>query len=152
MEHLLSANGSAWAWIILGIVLCAVELAAPGAFLIWIGFAAIAVGVVNFAADLPLVWDLLLGSGLAVCFVLLGRRVYGGRDETGEAGALNRRAHGHIGQIFTLDGPIDNGMGRIRVGDTLWRVRGPDMVSGARVKVTGVAPDNVTLTVEPAPR
>lgn len=150
MDALLAASGSPWAWIVLGLVLCVVELAAPGAFLIWIGFAAMAVGLINFAVDLPLVWDILVGAALAVVFVILGRRVYGGRDDDAQAGTLNRRAHGLIGQTFQLEGPLENGGGRIRVADSVWRVSGPDMAAGARVRVTGVAADRVTLLVEPA--
>lgn len=149
MSEFLSASGTAWAWIVLGILLCALELAAPGAFLLWLGFAAIALGLVNFVADLPLVWDLLLGSGLAAGFAMAGRRFYGGSDDPGGGSTLNRRAHALVGQSFVLDGPIEAGYGRIRVADSTWRVTGPDMVSGARVRVTGVAPDHVTLMVAP---
>ena len=41
-----------WAWLIGGIVLLALELAIPGSFLIWLGLAAVVVGLVSFAVDL----------------------------------------------------------------------------------------------------
>ncbi len=44
--------------------------------------------------------------------------------------------------------PIREGRGRIRLDDTLWRVSGPDLPVGARVKV--VASNGRDLTVEAA--
>ena len=38
---------------------------------------------------------------------------------------LNRRAEGYVGRIFTLDKPIVDGIGTIRIDDTVWRVSGP---------------------------
>ena len=42
-----------------------------------------------------------------------------------------------------------NGRGRVKVGDGSWTVTGPDMVAGARVRVTAV--NGTELAVEPAP-
>jgi membrane protein implicated in regulation of membrane protease activity len=39
---------------------------------------------------------------------------------------------------FFLDEAIVRGYGRIRVGDSSWRVAGPDCPAGARVKVVAV--------------
>ena len=38
-----------WAWIILGVVLIGLELPAPGVFLVWLGLAAIATGLIDAA-------------------------------------------------------------------------------------------------------
>ena len=46
------------------------------------------------------------------------------------------------------DEPIVNGHGQVRVDDTNWRVTGPDLPSGTRVKV--VAADGAVLKVEKA--
>ena len=45
--------------------------------------------------------------------------------------------------------PIVNGTGRIRAGDTTWRVTGPDAGSGRRVRVVSV--DGPTLNVDLLP-
>lgn len=140
----------AWMWIIFGIVLCAAELTVPGAFLIWIGFAAIGVGVINIAITVPTVWNLLIFSALAVAFALIGRKVYGGTDQEAPNG-LNQRAQSMIGRAYLLDQAIAaHGAGRIRVDDSVWRVRGPALPAGAPVTVTGVAEDGVTLVVDKA--
>lgn len=141
----------AWGWIIFGIILCAAELTVPGAFLVWIGFASIAVGVINIAFIIPTVWNLVLFSIFAVGFALIGRMVYGGLETDGEGAKLNQRAQALIGQVFQLDEQIgaSGAVGRVRVDDTVWRVRGPTLPAGAQVRVAGVSDDGVTPRVEP---
>ena len=51
---------------------------------------------------------------------------------------LNRRAEQYVGRVFTLQEPIVNGRGRLRVDDTVWRVEGEDCPAGTAVEVTGV--------------
>ena len=49
---------------------------------------------------------------------------------------LNRRTEALVGRVFTLEKPIVDGIGTVRIDDTIWRVRGPDCPAGSRVKVT----------------
>jgi membrane protein implicated in regulation of membrane protease activity len=42
---------------------------------------------------------------------------------------------------------IENGSGRVKLGDSEWLVHGPDVAAGDRVRVSGV--DGATLLVEP---
>ncbi len=124
-------------WLIGGLVLCAAETFVPGAFLIWIGAAAAIVGAIAYFAALGLTSQLLLFGVLVVTLVLAGRRVYGSLDA--RPGPLpSSRAHGLIGADFFLDEAIVRGYGRIRVGDSSWRVAGADCPSGAKVRVVAV--------------
>jgi membrane protein implicated in regulation of membrane protease activity len=50
--------------------------------------------------------------------------------------------------MFTLDQPISGGEGRVRVGDSFWRVTGADAPAGAAVRVVRL--DGATLVVEKA--
>ena len=59
-----------------------------------------------------------------------------------------RRAEGYVGRVFTLDKPIVDGVGTIRIEDTVWRVSGPNLPAGSRVKV--VQADGASLTVAAA--
>ncbi len=61
---------------------------------------------------------------------------------------LNRRGEQYVGRVFVLETPIENGFGKVRVGDTLWRVKGDDAPVGGRVRV--VAVDGIVLVVEAA--
>ena len=61
---------------------------------------------------------------------------------------LNKRADALVGRVFTLEKPIVDGIGTVRIDDTIWRVRGPDGPAGSRVKITQA--DGANLAVEPA--
>jgi membrane protein implicated in regulation of membrane protease activity len=125
------------AWLVAGLVLCAAETIMPGAFLIWIGAAALILGAVEFFWPLEFTAQLLLFAALVVALVIAGRRVYGSLERRAAPQPLSR-AHGLIGKEFFLDKPIERGFGNIRVDDSVWRVTGEDMGAGAKVRVTGV--------------
>lgn len=128
-----------WHWLTLGILLLVAEVAAGGAsFLMWVGFAALATGVVAFL--LPVLgWQLqlvLFGVG-SVASVLLWRR-YVKDVPVADGAVLNRRGTEHIGQVVRLEEAIVNGRGRIRIDDTLWGVRGADAPAGTAVRIVAL--------------
>jgi membrane protein implicated in regulation of membrane protease activity len=98
---------------------------------------------------LTFAWTLMSFGGFAIVFVMVGRFVYGSRNPQSDRPFLNRRAEALVGQEFVLHEPISEGAGHIRVADSIWRVAGPDLPAGSRVKVTGVE-KGVLLRVEPA--
>ncbi len=142
----IAAHGP-WAWLVGGLALCAAEMVAPGVFLLWIGLAALAVGLVELLVPIAFAPSLLLFAVLAVVFSLVGRRLYGDWQKS-EGEPLNRRAESLAGRELVLSEAIVAGSGRARVHDTSWRVTGPDIPAGTRVRVTGVT-DGVVLQVEP---
>jgi inner membrane protein len=144
----LEAVEPAWAWVVAGLALAGLELVAPGAFLIWLGLAAVATGLVVGLRPLPWQAQALLYAVLAAASVGLGWRLARGRRDPDDATSLNRRGHALVGQVFVLDSGIAEGSGRVRVGDSSWRVVGPDSPAGSRVRVTGL--DGTSLVVEPA--
>ena len=125
------------AWLVAGLVLCAAETIMPGAFLIWIGAAALILGVVEFFFPLEFTAQLLLFAALVVALVVIGRSIYGSIGRGSPPQPLSR-AEGLVGQEFFLDKAIERGFGCIRVDDSIWRVTGEDMDAGAKVRVTGV--------------
>jgi hypothetical protein len=135
-------------WLVGGLALCAAETLAPGAFLIWIGAAAVAVGVVEFFVPVELTPALLLFAALVIAFVFVGRRVYGSLDSGAPQLPLSR-AHALIGKEFYLEDAIERGYGRIRVGDSLWRVAGDDLPKGTKVRVVAVE-DGAEVKVQKA--
>ena len=149
MLHALAANLGPWSWWIVGILLLAAELAAPGVFLIWIGAAAIVVGMLSLVLWDAAIWSwqlqFVLFAALAAVLAVAGRRFYA-RKEASDQPYLNRRGESLVGRTATLQEPIMEGYGRIRLGDTLWRVNGPDLPAGARVRV--VAAEDGHLRVE----
>lgn len=136
-----------WLWIAAGLLLCAGEMIAPGVFLLFLGLAAIATGFIVAVVPLGFVWALLMFAVLSGVAVLLGSRFYGSRENASDQPFLNRRADALVGHAYPLAEAIKAGEGAIRVNDTKWRVRGPDMPAGTRVRVTGVE-DATMLRVE----
>ena len=139
-----------YGWWLLALVLIGLELVLPGYFMLWIGLAAGAMGLVlMFAPALSFMAQAGLFAALALvsCFVYwrFVRRVL---DEPSDQPRLNRRAEQFIGRRYVLEDAIVNGQGKARVGDSLWLVEGPDLPVGTTVEVTGV--DGATLRVERA--
>jgi hypothetical protein len=134
-----------WTWMIVGVALLALEIAAPGAFFLWFGLAAIAVGVLSLFVAVPWQAQLLIFVVLATLVVLIGRRYFSRAGDDQVSTGLNQRGQRLVGTIVVLSEPIVDGKGRVRIDDTTWRVIGPNMVSGTRVRV--VHADGALLTV-----
>ena len=141
--------GSPWTWAIAGVILMALESAAPGFFLVWLGLAALIVGAGNFIRPLPWEANGLLFAVLAVALVFVGKRLAWRKgDDEATAAYLNQRANALVGRVATLDQPIVAGEGKVRFDDAIWLATGPDLPAGARVKVVGAA--GKVLSVEAA--
>lgn len=136
-----------WMWLVTGVLLCAAEALAPGIFLLWLGLAALATGLTAFVVSPGADWTLIIFGLYAVVSLLVGRKVYGSQEKVGDRPFLNRRADSLIGRTFVLEGDLAGGEGRMRVNDSVWRVRGPDLPAGTHVRVLAVE-DGVVLRVE----
>lgn len=147
MINYLSSLG-VWNWFILGAVLLALEVLVPGTFMLWFGLSAVTIGVISLAVVWPWQAQLVAFSLLSIGSILVYRRLSPrSPDEAPPAPFLNRRADAFVGRIFTLEKPIVNGAGSVKIGDTFWLVRGPDAPAGSRIKVVGA--DGGTLEVSP---
>ncbi|MHA7883620.1 NfeD family protein [Nitratireductor rhodophyticola] len=150
IEHVVAELGP-WNWMLLGFVLLAAEILAPGVFLLWIGIAAILTGALSLQLwDLP-AWSwqvqVLVFLALSLISAYAGKRLMDSRrNEETDQPLLNRRREQLVGRTATLEEAIENGFGRIRLDDTLWRVTGPELPAGTRVRVASV--DAGTLRVE----
>jgi membrane protein implicated in regulation of membrane protease activity len=136
MSGIVSSLG-VWTWWILGVVLLALEVLAPGNVFVWFGIAAILTGILAFFVDLAWQTEALIFVALAVVLAIAGRRYFARTAKKSGQPFLNERAARLIGQSFVLAEPIVDGKGRLRIDDTNWRVTGPDLPSGTRVRVTG---------------
>lgn len=146
MDYL--ANLGVWNWFILGGVLLVMEIVAPGTFMLWLGLSALAVGVLSLIIAWPWQAQLVAFAVLSIISIVLWRRFSPKLQEVRAQPFLNRRTEGFVGRVFTLERPIVDGSGTVRIDDTIWQVRGPDSASGTRVKVTDA--DGATLHVMPA--
>jgi len=147
LQTIIDALGG-WSWWILGLILLAVEVFAPGLFFLWFGIAAILIGIGALVFDWPWQFQVLGFLALSVVAVLIGRRFAVEPHGESEDPLLNVPAGRLRGRTFVLAEPIVEGRGRMRVDDTIWQVRGPDTPAGTRVVVTGA--DGPVLNVQPA--
>jgi inner membrane protein len=145
----LLADPPFWAWWILAVLLCAVELLAPTFFFLWLGAAAVLTGlIVLIAPELGWEAELVIFAVLAMISVWAWRHFIRRRPVETDDSTLNRRGEQYVGRVVTLAEPIVNGLGTARVGDSIWRVTGPDQPAGKPVRVVGV--QGTVLQVEPA--
>lgn len=139
---------SYWDWLAFGTVLLILEVFGAGGYLLWLGIAAAGVGVLTFLFPaLPWTWQLPLFGLLSIASaVLWWQRQRHARTPSPQPG-LNRRGQELLGRDFVLHEAIVGGRGKIKAGDSLWLVSGPELPAGAAVRVVGQ--DGVLLKVEP---
>jgi membrane protein implicated in regulation of membrane protease activity len=147
MTDMLVSLGT-WNWIIFGVLMMALEVIAPGVFLFWLGLAGLLVGLVSFAVHLSWQVQLVMFAVFAAAAVPVWRRLARPRLDASASPFLNKRTEALLGREFTLEKPIIDGNGTVRIGDTVWRVAGPDTPAGTKVKVVQV--DGANLTVAAA--
>lgn len=137
-----------WHWVVFGLLMITLEVMAPGAFFLWVGIAAFILGGTVFLLPFTsLTVQLILFGILALLSTIVGRRVMRIVTSTAAPSLLNRRGQQFVGQVIALDAPIVNGQAHITVGDSKWRVKGPDLPAGTVVKVVDVD-GNVLIVVE----
>jgi membrane protein implicated in regulation of membrane protease activity len=139
-----------WHWWIAAVVFVIIEVFVPGAVVVWLGIAAGVVGLILLV--LPQTsWEVqfLVWSVLSVGAVV-GWRLYLKRHPTEtDLPTLNRRGEQYVGRHFTLAEPIVNGLGKIRVDDSTWKIEGPEeLPAGSKIQVTAV--EGTVLKVEQA--
>jgi inner membrane protein len=127
-----------WHWWILAALLAAIETFMPGAVAIWFAASAIVVGALLLVLPVPWQLQLVLFGVLGFVAVMLYRVWVRRNPDTSPDPTLNRRAAQYIGEVLTLVEPVDHGYGKVRAGDTVWKVKGPDLPAGARVRVVDV--------------
>lgn len=145
MSSMLWSFGT-WNWFILGAILLAIEIFAPGTFLLWLGLSAIAVGVASLFIVWPWQAQLVAFAVLSVASLVLWRRFGRAGNKATDQPFLNRRAESYVGRTFTLDKPVVGGVGNVRIDDTVWRVTGPDCPAGSHVRIARA--EGATLIIE----
>jgi len=139
-----------YGWWLLALVLIGAELMIPGFFMLWIGVAAAAMGLMlMLLPELSFLIQAVLFVALALisCYIYW-RFVRAAVNERSDQPNLNRRAEQYIGRRYVLDTAIVNGRGKVKVGDSPWLAEGPDLPAGSEVEVVGV--DGSALKVQKA--
>ena len=144
LQHL-----SFWDWLAFGTVLLILEVFGAGGYLLWIGLAAAAVGLLTYLLpDLPWAWQFFAFALLSLLTAVFWWRRQRSAAKPSDVPGLNRRGSEFLGRTFVLHEAIVGGRGKIKAGDSLWLVIGPDLPAGTPIKVVGQ--DGVLLKVQQA--
>ena len=135
-----------YAWLALGLVLAAAEMAIPGVFLIWMAGAALIVGFVTWAVPIGVPLQIVLFALLAIVAVFTGRRYLRSHPVEAADPKMNQRGERVIGEMVVVTQAIEGGSGKVQLGDSEWLARGADAAPGTRLRVAGH--DGVVLIVE----
>ncbi len=138
-----------FAWAAIALLLFAAEALAPGAFMLWLGFAAVAVFLgVLLVPGIPVLAQ--AAAFIALCFVSIQvyRKWFRTRERPSDQPALNRRSAALVGRVVPLERAIVDGRGRVQIADAFWEVTGPELPAGTHVRIVGG--DAMSLQVEPA--
>ncbi len=137
-----------WHWIVLGLVLIILEMLLPGFVLMWFGAGALLVGSLLYIfPEISWQWQFFIFSIFSV-LSLFGWRYWSKNNESDdpESGVLNQRGKALVGRKTVLIEAIVNGVGRVQLDDTFWRVNGDDLDKDKLVLIVDV--DGATLKVE----
>ena len=136
-----------WHWLILAVTLIILEILIPGAYLLWMGIASIVVSVVMFIfPQTPILSQVLIFTILSIITVMMYRMYKKKNPVVTNEPALNRRGEHYLGRDFTLTAPIVDGLGKIKVDDSTWKIAGMDVPEGTIVRVVSV--EGAMLKVE----
>ena len=139
-----------WHWGIAGMVLLILEMIVSGFFLIWLGVAALTVALLMLVFPF-MFWHLQLTIWAILSIAtFMAWRAYRRKNPAATAEpTLNRRGEQYVGRHFTLEEPVVNGYGKIKVDDSTWKIKcDEDLKQGSKVLVKAV--DGTMLLVESA--
>lgn len=139
---------SAWHYLVLALALLGFEALGVGGFLLGAAVASFGMTVVMFIFP-EMHWHIhmsLFALSSVVISILYWKYFKTLNNET-DAPFVNDRMQHYLGRRFELEEPIKNGLGRVQIGDTFWKVTSPeDIDSGKTVEVVDV--DGLTLVVK----
>jgi membrane protein implicated in regulation of membrane protease activity len=128
-----------WNWWVLALVLLVLELLSPGFFFLWMAASGFITGcLLLLIPEIDSEWQILIFSTLSIG-AIASWRLYGKKQLIAtDHPLLNKRGDQYIGRVFSLYKPIENGEGKIKVDDSIWKVHGQDCDINTRVKVIAV--------------
>ena len=136
-----------WTWWVIGVVLIVLEMFAPAAFFLWMGISAIITGAFLWVFP-SMEWtvQLVIFSIQSILSIIVWRKFFYHISVDSDQPLLNKRAQQFIGRTFTLEADMVNGVGKIKIDDSNWRVLAEEDYL-AQSKVTVIGEDGINLNV-----
>jgi membrane protein implicated in regulation of membrane protease activity len=139
---------SPWIWAIGALVVALLELHAPGCYLIWVALGGAITAIASFTADLSLPAQIGTFVAASLLSCIAGYFVYQRLIKLkSNDPRLNERGTGMIGMKGVVAVAMENGRGKVKLGDSLWLAEGHDLPEGAQITVKNVR--GTTVIVEP---
>lgn len=136
-----------WYWWVLSIIFLVIEMLVSGFFFLWMSASALLTGV--------LVWLIPAITIEAQCFIfsllsiiaIVSWKIFAKNTSiASDKPLLNKRGAQYVGRVFNLYEAIENGQGKIKADDSIWKVYGEDCDIHTKVKVVNV--NGTVFTVE----
>jgi inner membrane protein len=126
-----------WHWLGLAATLFIIEVLTGTGFLLWLGLSALLVVFLLFIYPLMAMTTQLFIFALFSIITALGWKLYlSFYPIRTDRPRLNKRAEQYVGQAFTLETPIINGKGIVRVGDSIWQVKcHENLAAGSSIRI-----------------
>ncbi len=133
-------------WAAFGFVLLIVEMVTGTFFFLAIAAAAfVTTGVAWLTQDIITQW--VSFAVFSMIALVLWQKLRPNHSHSHDAASqLNNRLAHLMNRQAVLSEPITNGVGRINIDDSWWKVTGEDLPIGTHVRVTAI--HDMTLTVE----
>ncbi len=139
-------NMTHWHWLSIAVVMLVIEMMIGTVYMLWISFAAAITAALLWLFGFGWEMQILVFTLVSILAVIAWYQYDKKRDKTSPRPTLNKRGHQYIGRTFELSHAIQNGVGKINVDDSSWKVRGEDAPINTKVKVTDI--DGTELIIE----
>ncbi len=142
----LLTNLAPWHWLLAAVVLMIAETLLPGSLLLWFGTgAAVTAALLWLMPAFPWQAQWLCFALVSIASIYIVRRYRDRHPEQNSHPTLNQRGQSYVGRRYTLTEPIADGVGKLHVDDSSWKVSGENLPAGTHVRVVGV--DGTVLKV-----
>jgi membrane protein implicated in regulation of membrane protease activity len=127
-----------WHWFLAAILLMIIEVAVPGAFLLWLGIAAACVSIIVFVIPLSFASQVFVFAFFSIISIIIGKKYFTKSLRITDHPHLNRRSESYIGRVFVLEEPIVDGHGKITIDDSSWKIVGENCDAGTYIRIIGI--------------
>lgn len=135
-----------WHWLTAAVLLLVIEMLVGSYYLLWVSFAAFLVALLQWMFGIEWGAQTVVFTLTSILSVVAWYIYDKKRDKTSTRPNLNKRGHQYIGRTFQLSDAIINGVGKIKVDDSSWKVQGEDAPVDTAVRVKDI--DGTELIVE----
>lgn len=136
-----------WYWFIAGVCLIILETVAPVAYFLCFGISAMITGCIQYFTPIDMMSQTFIFSIFSIVITITGKKLLRSFNiRLKNNHAINKKIAQLIGQEITLFVPIENGRAQVKIGETMWNIKGPDLQKGKTVKIVEI--NNNQLIVE----